>query len=348
MQVLRRTSITKIAGGGGSPLANLVAIFTAFVVGLAGLMVEVAAEQRDTTPMGGAGTTAGVYIPVTRDSAVVGSGDNTDTPAPRTSGRPQNDGRPVRVRGLVVPQRRATISAAFTATIASIGPDNGGRFAKGDVLVAFDCGINQAELNRADALAEAARDTLRVRRKMASSGSISKLQVILAQADYKKADADVVVARTRVSYCRILAPFSGRVVRRIANAFETVAPRDPLLEIVDDANIEIRVFVPSLWLKDLDPGATFQFTVDETGETLTVKIIALGASIDNVSQLVEVRGRVVSNSPRHVSVHNPIGAARAAAPEFASQNQFLDSAPLLAGMSGSADFSRPAGLTKAN
>ncbi len=279
-------------GGAFAPPARqtVAAALIAACVGGAGLSQDADAQRRPAGSVSQITAVAAMAQSITRRTGNQGSNSFPTAPAPRGLGSQ------VRVRGLVVPQRQATISAAFPATIMAIGPDNGGRFNQGDVLVEFDCGINQAELNRASALAQAARDTLRVRRKMAASGSISKLQVILAAAEYRKAEADEVVAVTRVSYCRILAPFSGRVVRRVANAFETVAPRDPLLEIVDDANVEIRVFVPSLWLKDLQPGGRFQFTVEETGETIAVQIIALGATIDNVSQLVEVRGRVVPKS----------------------------------------------------
>ena len=216
-----------------------------------------------------------------------------------------------RIRGLVVPRRQANISAAISATITFIGPNNGDSFKKGDTLVAFDCGIYDAELNRAKAVTEAARDTLHVKQKLARSGSVSKLQEILAAAEVKKTQADVVVSQARVAYCLVPAPFDGRVVRRIANAYETVSPRDPLIEIVDDHSVEIRVFVPSRWLRKLGKGTNFLFHVDETGSALSATVIATGASIDNVSQLIELRARLVG--PRPVN--------------------------LLSGMSGDADFS---------
>jgi len=202
-----------------------------------------------------------------------------------------------RIRGLVVARRQANISAAIAATITFIGPDNGGRFRKGDTLVKFDCDIYDAELNRANAVAEAASDSETVKRKLAQSGSISRLQAILAGAELKKARADVLVAKARAAHCLVPAPFSGRVVRRIANAYETVAPRDPLIEIVDDRDVEIRVFVPSNWLRWLRPGEKFSFKVDETGATVAACIVALGASIDNVSQLIELRATLDRTGP---------------------------------------------------
>ena len=234
--------------------------------------------------------------------------------------KPAKSHRP-RLRGLVTPKRQAKISSAIAARITYIGPDNGEHFQKGDTLVKFDCGIYTAELNRAKAVAEAAADTLSVKAKLARSGSISRLQAIVAGAEVKKSRAEVLVAKAKVAHCEILAPFSGRVIQRIANAYETVAARDPLLDIVDDQEVEIRVFVPSNWLRWLKLGTRFQFKIDETGAVVGATVIALGASIDSVSQLIELRAALVRPQ-------NSAPAPR-----------------LLAGMSGNAYFAKSLAVT---
>ena len=193
------------------------------------------------------------------------------------------------IRGLVVPRHHATISSRLQATIRHIGPDNGEAFKKGDRLVTFDCAIHKAELMRADAQLSAAKDAYHVKSELARNGTISKLQPVLARAELKKAEADRVLSNEHVTHCDIKAPYDGRIVKRIANAHETMNIGDPLLEIVNDHEVELQLFVPSKWLKYLAIGNTFKFRVDETQATLDAKIIAVGAWIDNVSQLIEIR-----------------------------------------------------------
>jgi RND family efflux transporter MFP subunit len=206
-----------------------------------------------------------------------------------------------RLRGLVVPRQQATIAAALPATVTAIGPENGERFAKGQVLVAFDCRINEAELGRAEAMVEAARDTLVAKSELAATGSIARLQAVLAEAELKKARAEARVAETRVAFCTIPAPYAGRVVRRIANPHETVAARDPLIEIVDDSAFEVRAFVPSAWLGRVREGMRLSLVPDETGERIDLSVVAVGAAIDNVSQLIELRAAVVGTPARLVA-----------------------------------------------
>ncbi|MEL6373964.1 MAG: efflux RND transporter periplasmic adaptor subunit, partial [Pseudomonadota bacterium] len=213
------------------------------------------------------------------------------------------------VRALIVPRQRALIAAGMAGTVLHIGPENGERFKKGATLVRFDCAIHRAELNRADANARAAVVSARIKRTLAASRSISRLQATLAISEQKKAEAEVDVAQAKVRLCTIQAPFAGRVVTRRANAYETVSPRDPLIEIVNDRDIEVRAFAPSLWLRWLRVGQRFTVRLDETGRRFDARIIAIGATIDNVSQLIEVRARLLGE------------------PRF-----------MLAGMSGLADF----------
>ena len=223
--------------------------------------------------------------------------------------RPEDPRMRKNIRGLIVPKFHATISSRLQATIATIGPGNGERFNKGDSLVTFDCAIFNAELKRADAQLGAANDTRDVKAELARNGTISRLQLVLAKAEAKKAEAEHVLSNERVTHCAIRAPWDGRVVKRLANAHETVSFGDPLMEIVNDQEVELQLYVPSRWLRDLKNGTIFRFHVDETDAEISAKIIATGAWIDNVSQLIEVRA--ICND---------------------------DSAALLAGMSGRAEF----------
>ncbi len=195
----------------------------------------------------------------------------------------------VRIRGLVVPLKHARLSSRLQATIDRIGPETGEAFKAGDILVRFDCSSYQAERDRVGAEADAATVSLAVKRELASKGATSRLQVQLAEADLKKTKAQVAVAAKQVTDCEIVAPFDGRVVERIANAHETVGARDPLIEIVSDHDLELRAFVPSQELRTIAPGTPVQFTVDETGDVLEARVIVIGARIDNVSQLIELR-----------------------------------------------------------
>ncbi len=201
------------------------------------------------------------------------------------------------LRVLVVPKREATISSRLSGTILSIGPNDGETFSINQVLVQFDCAANNAELTRAESVRDAAQDTYDVKQKLVALGSISGLEAILAQADVKRTAAEVLVVSERVRHCTIVAPYAGRVVKRMANAFETVAQGTALMDILSDTDIELRVNVPSIWLQHISVGDQFQFELDELGGVFNAQISAIGARIENVSQTIELRANF-TDKPR--------------------------------------------------
>ncbi len=102
-------------------------------------------------------------------------------------------------------------------------------------------------------------------------------------------------ARVLTQKCKITAPFSGKVVERLAQVHESVSPGDQIIEIINHEKLEIRLVVPSSWLKWLKVGASFQVKIDETGYKFTVAVERIGARINPVSQTIKVIGKVKGN-----------------------------------------------------
>lgn len=213
------------------------------------------------------------------------------------------------LRALLVPRSEAALSTQINAIIAEIPVRPGERFKKGDVLVRFDCRVQQGQLRKADAELAGARKTLEVKRQLAKLRSVSELDVGLAEAEAAKAEADVSVARAVLSLCVLNAPFDGRVVELQAHAHESYQAGQKLMDILDDGSLEIEVIVPSRWLAWLKPGTAVTIRIDETGKSYDAKLSKLGARVDPVSQSVKV----------YASLTKP-------------------AAELLAGMSGEASF----------
>ena len=89
--------------------------------------------------------------------------------------------------------------------------------------------------------------------------------------------------------------------------------RQPLLRVLDDRTLEIRINAPSEWLRWLRPGADFELAIDETGSRHAARLERVNARVDAASQTVELIARFADPQP----------------------------AGLLAGMSGTASFAAP-------
>lgn len=199
-------------------------------------------------------------------------------------------------RGVVQAVTEATVAIDYVARIKRLPVLEGEAFAAGDVLIVFDCRRYTAEVNAARAGARAKELVAVNNRKLAARGAMGSNEVKISEAELEKAKADVTALQVRTGSCDFKAPFAGRMVERIAQEHEIPGPNQPLIRIVDMSRLEVEAIIPSKWLNWVKSGSTFEFTVDETGETLTAKIVRMGALVDPVSQTIKAYGVLVDRS----------------------------------------------------
>jgi RND family efflux transporter MFP subunit len=184
------------------------------------------------------------------------------------------------------------LSSELSAKISEFPFREGDTFTAGQTLVSFDCSLYHAQLTKAEASAQAARETLSVSERLAHLNSIGALEVQQASAKSKEADAEAAAMRATVGKCSLAAPFSGRVAKVSARRYQFVAPGQALLEILSTQQLELQMIVPSRWLVWLRVGGRFSVHVDELDQTFTGRVERLGARIDPVSQSISLAGRL--------------------------------------------------------
>jgi membrane fusion protein, multidrug efflux system len=199
---------------------------------------------------------------------------------------------------------RAQIKARYSSLIASemsgrinqLKIRDGERFSTGQLLVGFHCNLESAELSKAKASLEKKRKTYEVNQKLAKLNSISTLELAVSKSEEEEAKADVNVAEAVIDRCSIKAPYSGKVVEVMARAYQSVKDGEPLMEIVNDKDLEIEFIAPSRDLLSLKSGKGFKVILDETKKSYDAEILRIGGRVDPVSQTIKVYGRIKDNS----------------------------------------------------
>jgi RND family efflux transporter MFP subunit len=216
------------------------------------------------------------------------------------------------IRAQITPRRSTSISAPMTGRIVEIDLRDGDRFETGRVLVRFDCALPDAQLARARAGLEKRQSVHEVNKRLNKLGSVSTLELQVNAAEVAEATAEQRLARTMVERCVVAAPFAGRVGEVAARQYQFIGEGQPMLEILDDGDLELEMIVPSRWIAWLRTGHRFDVAVEETGRTYPAEVARLSSRVDPVSQSIKVYGRIVG-----------------------------DTSDLLAGMSGSATILPP-------
>lgn len=192
------------------------------------------------------------------------------------------------VRGVVKPSSEATLATNIAAFVTHIGFKEGQRFSKGDLLIAFDCTTQRAELAAARAVEREKQVVLKGARYLHKRNAGSKQDLETAQALADQAAAEVAGIKGVVERCEISAPYDGSVAELSIHEHEISTAGAPLMRIVHTLEPEIELIVPSDWLPSLVMGKKFDFFVDETRRKHVGLIKRTGAVIDAVSQTVKV------------------------------------------------------------
>ncbi|MBF0179123.1 MAG: efflux RND transporter periplasmic adaptor subunit [Magnetococcales bacterium] len=195
-----------------------------------------------------------------------------------------------RTRALLAARRETVLSARLTGRVEKLAVKEGDAIRANQVLMHMDCGVHEARLARAEAELSAARFKLEVQQRLEKLQSGSALEVGLAGAEVKKCEADLAEARIVVGMCVVHAPFDGRVSAVKVGLHQSVTQGMPLVEILEDAALEVRLIVPSRWLAWLKEGTPFTLRLDETGREYAGTVVRLAARIDPASQSLGVTG----------------------------------------------------------
>lgn len=205
------------------------------------------------------------------------------------------------IRAQLLPRRYTTIAAEIGAKVSRLPVPEGGAFKAGQLLVSFDCSIQNAQLQKAHAELAAADQTFKANTQLAKLNSVGQLDLDLSRAAVIKARAEVSANGAVVSKCSIAAPFAGRIAEQKLREQQYAQPGQPLLDIIDDSVLELEFLVPSHWLGWLRIGGAFQVYIDETRKAYPAKFIRIGARVDPVSQSVKVAAAIDGKFPELIA-----------------------------------------------
>lgn len=201
------------------------------------------------------------------------------------------------IRAQLTPRRYTTIAAEIGAKVSSLPVTEGGAFKAGQVLVQFDCSLQRAQLEKAEAELEGAEQTLKSNLRLEQLNSVGQLELDLSKSASNKAKAEVGANKAVLAKCQVSAPFAGRIAEQKVREQQYVQPGQSLLDILDDSSLELEFFVPSLWLSWLKVGGSFEVQIDETRKTYPARFTRIAARVDPVSQSVKVAAAIHGKFP---------------------------------------------------
>jgi membrane fusion protein (multidrug efflux system) len=201
------------------------------------------------------------------------------------------------IRVQLTARQQTVLSSQLAGVVASLSIREGESFDVGDVLLELDCDLHNARLEKAQAQKQEAEKVQAVNAQLDKLGSISTLEVDVSVARASAATAEENLMLAIVDRCKIHAPFAGKVAKLEVDAYQYVSEGQPLMDILDDSELSVEMYVPSRWLGSMSLGQAMRLRIEETGKEYPALMERIGASVDAVSQSVKVYGSIQGIHP---------------------------------------------------
>jgi membrane fusion protein (multidrug efflux system) len=176
--------------------------------------------------------------------------------------------------------------------IVSIGFAEGQPVRKGQVLVALDSSIYEAELAQAQASLTLSTANEQRSAELLAKGAASQRTRDESLSKMQMDQASVALAKARLAKTRITAPYDGVAGLRKVAVGDFVSPGQDLvtLDVIDPIKLEFRV--PELYLAQVAIGQTVDFALDALpGRKFQAKVYAVDPQIDVDGRSLAIRAR---------------------------------------------------------
>lgn len=220
--------------------------------------------------------------------------------------------RPVKV--IVFPLQRAVISSMVDTVVDKYKFMEGEAFTMHDLVCKLDERRYQQIFNKSKAVYDEtlvdckySEDRFKRNQDLYKRGIIgedelekSRLDLATSETKHKNAMADMTIAKLNLDSCKIIAPFTGRLVKQIVHAHEFVRAGQPILSIINDTKLLAVMHLPSKLKNLVALGQKFTVKIDETGATYSGLIYEISGDIDPGSRTFSIK-LLIDNRKRQLA-----------------------------------------------
>ena len=177
--------------------------------------------------------------------------------------------------------------------ITRIGFRDGALVNKGDLLIAFDAAIPDAELAQARANRDLALASFKRNQELLEKKFISPQALDASAATLKVQEAAVQLAAAKAAKMRIQAPFRGIVGLRDVSVGSYIKEGEALVNIEDVSSLRVDFRLAETWLERVKVGQSLELGSDALpGKRFVAKVEAIDPQIDPNGRSIAVRARL--------------------------------------------------------
>ncbi len=199
--------------------------------------------------------------------------------------------------GTVEEQEATAVSFTGMGVIKRMLVAEGQQVSKGQLLAVMDDTQARNMLSGAEAAMQQANDALSRYKILHDAGSLPEVTWVEIQSKVAQAKAQLEVARKNLADCRLVAPVSGIIGKKLLNAGETAMPSQAVVSILDVTTVKVKASIPEAEMNSIHTTTPSTIKVEAIGRSYQGGKIEKGIVADVMTHTYDVRIEV-RNSDR--------------------------------------------------
>ena len=191
--------------------------------------------------------------------------------------------------GTVEASEGTAVSFTSMGIVKRMLVSEGQAVSRGQLLAVMDDTQARSLLLGAEAAMNQANDALQRYGQLHDSGSLPEVQWVEILSKVEQAKAQLAIAKKNVTDCRLIAPVSGIVGRRMLSAGETAMPSQAVVTIVDVNSVKVKVSIPESEIGSIQNDTRSLIRVDAIDRTYEGGHIEKGVLADAMTHTYDIR-----------------------------------------------------------
>ena len=190
----------------------------------------------------------------------------------------------------IVEEREATaVSFTGMGVVKRVLVNEGQAVGRGQLIAEMDDTQARNLLSGAEAQMNQANDALERYKMLHDNGSLPEVQWVEIQSKVAQAKSQYEVAKKNLADCRLTAPVSGIIGKKLVGAGETAMPSQAVVTILDISSLKVKVAVPEAEISVITASTPSTIKVEAAQAVVSGGRIEKGIQADALTHTYDVR-----------------------------------------------------------
>jgi RND family efflux transporter MFP subunit len=224
--------------------------------------------------------------------------------------------------GIVEEHEATAVSFTGMGVVKRILVNEGQAVSKGQLIAEMDDTQARNLLTGAEAQMAQANDAFERYKMLHDNGSLPEVQWVEIQSKVAQAKSQLEVARKNLADCRLIAPVSGIIGKKLTGTGETALPSQAVVNILDISSVKVKVAVPEAEIGSVNANTQTTILVEAINGRYQGGRIEKGVQADALTHTYDIRINVVNDGRKLLP-------GMVATVRFATEGSLADSSKMI-------------------